>query len=328
MNETQIVDSGPRLPKQIVAQHAHAISLQESGTEPPAPSPPAAPAAPTTPLTAAEFTPEALLNAPDASRDNDPKYWKARANVIEGHRRVDMAKLNQKVVAQQEEIDRLKAELAKPRNNAPAPAADDAIDLTQHFSADVLDRIGEDNALAIVKAAKQIADSTVEQQINAAVKPYLDKEKAKVEDEAAERHRKFVTALDEGEPNWRIINKDVRWLKYLDGVDPSTGFTRQQIVDKHSADKNAMGILTMIRAFMSGLAPVEVPSTPPATPPALPGTGSDGPPPPGGAPTDGVFLTEQQIRDGYKAKSLGKMTKEQAREFDARVAATMARRAP
>ncbi len=331
MNETQVVDRGPKIPRQIVAQHARALELLEAQNAPPTETPPADPPATASPvvsapLAASEFTPEMLLKAPDEARDNDPKYWKARCNIVEGHRRDHLRTKDSQIAALQLEIEQLQAKNAELVRSHPA--AQPAIDLTKHFSAEELERIGEDNALTIVRSAQRIADETVAARIAAEVKPILEREEKQKASTKAERQRAFFQVLDEGMPEWRAVNQDARWRVYLDGRDSTSGLSRQKILDQFQAAGDAEGVLTMLRTFMQSLQPVRVPAEPPVTASAAPGTAQESPRAPPGAVGDmsSVPMSEPEMRAGFKAKKLGKMTAQEAAVFDARVQATMARR--
>ena len=326
MNETQVVDAGPKLPRQVTAFANEARDLLKAGQEPPAQDPPAEPPAPG-PAAAVpapqSFTYEQLLNAPDSTRDNDPAYWRARCNIIEGFRREDVRKGKEKVERLEDEIRKLTEKNAELIKNHPA--AQPKIDLAEHFAPDVLERIGEENASAIAQAAQKIADKLVASEIEKAVKPLLNAQKEKDEDSAKELQRKFVKALTDGFPNWQEVDKDARWLVYLEQVDPVSRMTRQQIVDRCKANRDAEGIVNMLKAFMLSLSPIRVPADPPETPPPIEGNGSEGPRG-DGVVTDSRPMTEAEIKAGYKAKLLGKMTAKEAAAFDARVEAMMARK--
>jgi hypothetical protein len=318
------VDSGPRLPRQVIAQAAHAHELLKEGVEQPPATPPATPAAtaaaaPVTPAPAA-FTVEQLLNAPDPTKDADPAYWRARANATEGFRRVDNANNKDRIARLESEVKALKeknSELAKSH-----PAVAPTIDLKKHFTEDEIESIGEDRARAILRATLTETEETIRKRIEEAVAPLLERQTKTHEATEAERYQKFVEDLTAGFPTWQVTDSDPRWRSWLNGVDEATGMVRQQIINAHKSDRNAQGIIKLLNAFVTSLAPAPIPQKPPVSPTPLEGTGGDSPLP--DAIPDGGWMSEKEIRDGYKRKSLGKMSREEAQKFDARVAAQMA----
>jgi hypothetical protein len=325
VNANPNVDAGPRLPRQIAAQAQHAHDLLKAGQELPIPPTSVATAAPPPSVSTpppAVFTVEQLLNPPDPEKDASRDYWNARANAVEGFRREDNARNKLRIERLESELGKLKeknAELAKSH-----PAMQPVVDLKKHFTEEEIESIGEERATAILRASQQQADTLVQERIDAALKPLLESQKAKVEETEIDRHRKFIEGLNDGFPTWQVTDRDPRWLKWLDGVDETTGYTFQQIINKHKADMNAAGIVKMLKAFVLSLKPVEIPPEPPVTPSVMDGTGGDAPPTPNAGAGDGKILTQAEIKDGYKRKTLGKMTREEAQLFDARVAAQMA----
>ena len=319
MNENPSLDSNVRLPAQVVRAGQNARDILKAANEPPAietkppeqPPPEVAPAA---------FTAEELLNAPDAEKNASRDYWWRRCQTVEGFRRQD----NQRTALR---IKTLEGDVAKLRDKNTElvkshPAAQPAVDLKKHFTDEEIESIGEERATAILRASMQAADSVIQERIDAAVKPLLEKQTQSAEESEIDRHRAFIEGLDNGFPTWQTTDKEPRWLTWLAGVDETSGLQRQKLVDIHKADYNAAGIVRMLQSFVVSLAPVKIPEAPPETPPTLNGTGGDLPP--NAAPgSDGRPLTAAEIKDGYKRKAIGKMSKEEADLFDARVAAQM-----
>lgn len=265
-----------------------------------------------------------LLQAPDAARDQDPLYWRARANAIEGFRREDNARSKAKIDVLEGQVRTLttkNTELVKSH-----PAAAPTINLADHFSPEELEFFGPERAMVIQRniAKGNATHESAIAELRAELTELRARTKQSAEDEANEKHRKFIADMDAGFPRWAEVDKDARWLSWLTIPDEHTGIVRQEIVTSHAKAKNAAGIILLLKQFMKTLEAVPVPPVPPVNPATLEGTGGDSPPPPNPGGGDGVFLTEQQIKDGYKRKSLGRMTAEEARLFDARVAAQMA----
>jgi hypothetical protein len=321
VNENPSLEGNVRLPHQVSRAGQNARDLLNAANEPPpAEIPPAAVTPPPAVPTPSAFTIEQLLNAPDPERDASRDYWHSRCQMVEGFRREDNRKNQLRFKALEADIAKLtekNTELVRSH-----PAAQPAIDLKKHFTEEEIESIGEERATAILRASLQAADAVIQARVDAAIKPLLDKQTQVVEDTEQDRHRKFVEALTDGFPTWQVTDKDPRWLTWLAGVDETSGLQRQKLIDIHKSEYNAGGIVKMLQAFVVSLAPATVPTTPPETPPSLNGTGGDNPPNP--APgSDGKLLTQAEIKDGYKRKAIGKMSKEEAELFDARVAAQM-----
>ncbi len=320
--------SGARVPHQIAAQLARAEAiLAESNPPTPAPSvPPVEATPPTTPPVV--YSVETLLQAPDATRDNDVNYWRARANALAGYDRQNTATSKAKIEALEARIRDLLAkntELVKS-----TPAAQPKINLEEHFSAEELELIPPDVATLIQRNIAK-GQSTLEAELatirNELATLRLGEKKTTEEAEVA-AHRKFIEGLDSGFSNWAEVDKDLRWRSWLTIPDETTGIVRQAIVDRCKADKNPVGIVNLLKQFMITLAPATLPAEPPVNPPALGGTGGDAPTKPDPAAFDGRWMTDAEIKDGYKRKSVRteggpKMTPEEAAQFDARVAAQM-----
>ena len=316
------VDPGPKLPRQIVAQHANALELLKAQEKPAETAPvvatPEVPAVSTPPA----FTVEELLTAPDATKNASRDYWHARAQAVEGFRREDNARSGVKIKSLEKQVQDL-----TEKNTALVqshPAAQPPIDLAKHFTPDEIESIGPERATAILRASTAAADKVIQERIDAAVKPLLDQRRESAEDERIRLQRKMIEDLDAGFPAWQITDNDPRWRQvFLNQVDPASGLTHQQILDGHKAKYNAEGIVKLLNAFVKSLKPVPIPDAPPITPSSTEGNGGDAPPNPNPGAGDGVVLTAAEIKDGYKRIATNKMPADEAALFHARVAAQM-----
>jgi hypothetical protein len=348
MNENPRLEGNVRIPSQVTARGNLAREILAKAGEPPPPAPSPAPAPPAAELPAET---EWLVKAPTAEKDADPEYWKNRCNVIEGFRRADNARSTERINALTSKVTGLESKLAElSRQPAPAPppvrtaeeiARQEAIRLreTMHtlFSEEDIEAFGEERALAQTRAyIKQGA--TFEEaikQLRGEVEA-LKKEKSPPqsqstqapptdEEEFRKAESKFFDELTAGFPTWKVVNGDQRWKEWL-GQEASPGITRQDIVSQHRRNLNAGQIIKMLQAFVLSLNPSPTPAEPPETPNSSEGSGGEGPPE---TPEDleGMrLLTEAEIKEGYKRKSIvgkGRFTPEQAVLFDKRVAYTM-----
>jgi hypothetical protein len=330
VNETRTVDPGPRIPRQIVAQAAHARELLEKRNQPPASDPanpdPAAPAP-------ASFTQDELLSAPTPEKDASPAYWKGRCNLIEGFRLEEIRTRKRMVESLKEKAAALEAEVASLKTkNAEIikthPVVAPPLDVKKYFKPDVLERIGEENAEAILRANQSAMEVVLADRIQMAIDAATSRQAPPTVPAKADEHAQyeFVRALGDpvtGVPNWREVNKDPRFLEWLGVEEAFTGKSRQEVLTEHEKKMDAAAIVAMLKRFLALPPAAVVPATPPATPATVSGNANDTRREADPGAGDGVILTDAQIRDGYSRKGRGKMSPEEANLFDARVAAQM-----
>jgi hypothetical protein len=260
-----------------------------------------------------------IVQAPSAEKDADVDYWRSRCNAIAGFRRSENERANTRIAELVSETEALKAQLAAAPAASAAPAAA-AIKLTDLFSPEAIERIGEDNAADILKAAAQL----YEQKQAAKAPPPPEPPKPKPAEPqprvptAAEQqaHQDYLDALTARLPTWMVINADKDFRAWCVRVDPVTKTKPQDRLGPADAAMNPDGVLEVFETYLATLgAAAPVAPQPPTVPSSLPAGGR---PPPGEDPSRMRLLTREEIRQGYKAKTLGKMTQEQAAEFDRR----------
>lgn len=269
-------------------------------TEAPPQDPPPAPAAPDAnpqrisvgKLDLAELINLADYSAADPARESDPVYWKARFMVADG-----MAKktrqVNETNRSLQAEVDRLNKEVTRLKTAAPAAAAaqvpapirPEEIELTRYYTPEQIEEFGEAqlraHLAATLTSSEQIIQERVEQRVNARLEPIeQERETARQRHErearerAQEEENEYVAQLTELLPEWSEINKDPRWLRWLDGKN-SDGIARQVVLDQLAAARNAERTAALFKTFLqeSGALPKPPPPPPlpPPTPPGLPG---------------------------------------------------------
>jgi hypothetical protein len=320
-NETQlpraVIRRGQAIQARIDANGKPASAAPAAAPADPAgaaasPTPPGPPAGP------APAAPAGSSNAPDP-REQDPIYWRNRFKTVEGTLAADRARwaaerdrLHQELTTLQEQVRLLQAQ-------QPAPA----MDLTKLFTAEQIEKFGEDQLRTIVNPVLKVAREEAQALINQQVKPLQDQRTAEAQRVQEEQESRFVTRLTELVPDWAVINAQTEWLEWLAVTDEDTSEQRQRTLDRHHKNGNAAAVAKMFGRFKNETAPPPV-----ADPPVLPhGDGSPGgddtpPTPPGGALT---VPTEKEIRDFTKRKATikpgqrGYVTKEEAAEFDKRL---------
>lgn len=314
MNENAL-NAETRLPRQVRdrADRARA-ALAPTDDAPPAPV--ADPKPDTPPAPTAEPPPPAPAADP---RDSDPVYWKHRFNVTDGMLKADRKRHAEAIRTLDEQLQNALARIRELEDKAATGS--DEINLEEFFTAEEIETLGEDQARiqarAIIKQAKKIASETVARE----VEPLRKKAKDEQEQEARTAQQKFLEGLTELAPHWQEVNVDPRWLAFLETKEPHTDLFRQTIIDYAQAEGNFKRVAQMIKEFEAALNPAPVRDEPPVVPQghaAVPGS----PPPP---PVSGRgHPSKQEIRDYYKRRTLGKISKEEISDFEARMSAARA----
>ena len=277
--------------------------------------PPAPPADPdSTPPAPAVATPP-----PADPRDSDPVYWKHRFNVTDGMLKADRKRHADALNALQSDLQTAQARIRELEDKAATGS--DEINLEEFFTAEEIETLGEEQARiqarVIIKQAKKIASETVARE----VEPMRKKAKDDQEEAARTAQNEFLRGLTELAPNWQEVNKDPRWLAFLETKESYSNLYRQTIIDYAQADGNFTRVADMIKEFEATLNPVAVPPAPPIVPQghsSVPGS----PPPP---PLSGRgHPSKQEIRDYYKRRTLGKISNEEITDFEARMSAARA----
>lgn len=231
------------------------------GDEPPANPPPAQPANEPNPneppaLDLRPFHDPALEHDP---RANDPMYWRKRLSV-------DTGMWKARVQRERAESDAREAELrakvttleaqVKQLQQASKPAA---VDLSNLFSSEQLEALGEDQANAIAAATFKVA----QQQVSAALAEQRTAEETRhaqaSQQNAERRKRQFFDDLDELVPDWVAINSRQDWLQWLTEIDSRTGQPRQTALTASEGNMDAQGVAAIFGAFKASLAPRPAP---------------------------------------------------------------------
>lgn len=313
MNES-VSNTEIRLPRQV-KERADRARAATSTPNPDEAAPPADP-----PVAAVE-PPAQTPVAPVDPRENDPVYWKQRFRVTEGMWKRDKDRFGQELVALRNELQTATQRIRELESNGAGATED--VDLAEFFTAEEIETLGEDNARiqarAIVKKSREIAGNLIKQE----VEPLKRKQQQDQDALANERQNGFLTALTELQPNWQEVNKDARWIEWLEMDDPQSGVWRQAILDAAQDRGDAARVAKMIQQWEAELNAVRVPAEPTGAPQGHPGSSGQS----GGEGTASLTKgvpTTAEIRDYYKRKALGKVRESEATEFDARIAAAQA----
>lgn len=260
-----------------------------------------------------DFAASNLLDAP-AQKMTDPVYWRHRASAMQGMFKVEQDRLKGIIAARDGRIRELELEVSKLQVAKPVVEAD--IDLTKFFTPEQIDTYGEEHAMAMAKAAQVAARDLIQQQIIAPKEEQHKRQKDAEAEAAKTEFDAFLGRLTALVPNWRVIDAQDSWKKWLADKDAMTLMQRQDTLDYHIDRRNESGCAKMFNEFLAsfGGERVNVPENPPMTPKggAAGSTGQNAQP--ALRP-----LQPGEAKEYYKQKALGRTTAAQDEEFDKRL---------
>lgn len=174
-------------------------------------------------------------------REEDPSYWRDRANALYGMNQQQAEELRQLRAHIQElsgEMVRLKQEREKP--------------VEQHSKDNDAETFGEDLVDAIDRRAEQKAKLLVERQMTA-LSDYVKQLEAKLgvvgDQVAVSAQDRFYTALSSMVPDYEAVNTDAAFLSWLGEVDPIYGVARQSALDAAANALDAGRVASIFNAF-------------------------------------------------------------------------------
>jgi hypothetical protein len=296
-----------RVPQQIQERHAKAIAPYLKAAEPDA-SAPAAATAPALPTASAATPADPLIDA----RANDPNYWQQRFKVTEGMlaRERQAAKdretsKNQQIVDLQTQVRDLKAAV---------PAA--PIDLSEFFTPEEIAAYGEPQCRVMATTAMRAAEKQAKNLIAAEVQPLRDRQASDAQADEAAAKQEFFDKIEAQVPDFD--DADPRWVAWLQEIDEHTGAPRQAVLTIHSASRNVMGCVKVIKEWKASLAVPTPPVSPSGTGAAPTGAGDAAP----ATPEAVSALTppsDAEVKEFYKRSSLNKVKGPERVAFEARM---------
>ncbi len=310
-----------KLPRAILRQSARLAQLEDerkAALAPPSaqPAPPGGNPDPGEPKTTAETPPTPPANP----REDDPAYWKQRfqatagtLNAVKEERLAERREWNVRFAEQQATIEDLKSKVS-------ASTPPDEIDVTAFFSADEIEKYGEEQCRIMAATAQRTAQVQVKKAMDAALQPLRQRQEQEARDDAAQRRARFEEALTERLPNWREIDADdnAPWHAWLTEVNPDTGETHNDTLTRFVTRNDAAGTAGVFSKFLKLTATTSAPTPPVAPPSAGSGEAPAPPAPPAHTPGTG-YPSSQEIKDYYKAAALGKLKTEAIVAFEARL---------
>lgn len=287
----------------------------EGNAEPPAPT-----AAPV------EAPPKPAAPAVDPVKVADPELDRLRQTVssvtgkitaIAEERRAEKAAWKQEREQLLEQIRSLQAK---------QPPAE--IDLGQHFSPSQIEALGETQCQAMVATAQRIAQESINQAVEAAVKPLREEQAATKQTAQEDADERYFTQLAQLVPAYVEIDGRAEWHAWLATEEGDTGISRQDLLTKHHTSRNAAKVAKFFDRFITETTPA--PPAPPPQPPVAPrGSGAQpaGDRTPSGVEGDRKLLppTPKEISEFYVRASTkrpgmpGFVTDKERAEFEARL---------
>lgn len=266
-----VVDAKPRPQAPIdpntipPAVRARAAAVDAMYTPPsgdaPAPPPAAAPVAEQAPLEPAPppqalaspaEVPSAPAEAPAAAPPSENADWQQRALTAEGRlqaTRQDLGQLQEQYYREVVQHQRAQRQTAKPRREPPPPKQYLTPKDTEDFGPELLD--------VAQRAAQQVVAPvvhTLEQQ-NAELRRQL----------AAQNKTAMDMAVEVAVPNFRAIDNDPRWHRWLMGIDVLSGRVRQQLLNEAISAGSAPRVISFFKSFLNEEAATgHIAATPPA----------------------------------------------------------------
>lgn len=302
-----------RLPRQvrdrIKAIDAHLAESKASPADAP-PPPPADGADPG--ITDPGAQPAAAASPAADPRELDPAYWRGRFDVVQGMLRKQReeandraTQLNQRITDLEQENRTLKASGA---HGTPAK-----VDLSAFFTPEQIEQFGEDQCEAIANATLKGARATVQQEIEAQVKPLRDRADADAKAAKQAKEDAFWDKLAELVPDYEAVDATDEWREWLSQKDENTGLVRQRILNQHHAALDAVQCAKVFQAYAKSKAR----PAPPVAPSGGAGSGG-GEDPPANTPAQG-YPSQAEMKDYYKRAKLGKVKEAERVAFEARL---------
>ena len=270
--------------------------------------PSAAPAVAAAPVSPAPPAPSAPSPSTADARENSVDYWRDRFRVMQGLHDKLRRETDETIAGRDQELADLRARVAQLEQGTSGPAASASTpDIKLFFTQQEIDHFGEDQCLAMAKAAVKAASDQAQRMIEAEVKPIKDKTKAdeaKRAQEAQDAFWKTLDALLEKIPEtgnrtiWEI-NEEPGWLSWLNEPD-ANGDKRQKHLSRFQRELNAQGVANLVADYLRT-------KTAPPPPPVAPGGGTGN-------------GTEQQPLQGQSVNGKGYPSKEEFADYSKRAA--------
>jgi hypothetical protein len=330
MQQASQASNEVRLPRAI-RERSERINLKLSALNPPGATdgpvdPNAIPVTPdangATPAADPAPNPPASLKPVDP-RHADPKYWMQRFEVMMGvltkertEHGQEIGQLETRLAELETQVSTLEAENTTLKQN-PSPSS--SIDIGQFLDPETVERIGEDEATAIVEVAMKAAQQAVEKAVKTApaspTKPATTREDREAERERKQAKQAFLDQLVEAHVDFFEMDVDPRWGEWLaKSVKEGSKKTRQDVLDQACRSLDHEAAVDLMTEFKATL----VSAPPPITAHAEGGQIDDSGAPASGGANALRAPTNAEVKAFYARAALGKVTPEERKSFEAR----------
>ena len=306
----------------LYGQNAPDVAQQPSGEQPgPPPSSVEAPAAqvPSTPVSAPQPPAPTAPVAPPSPDDPDPNSntWKSRALSKEGRERAELEQAHRDLGELQEKyyndiVSRQQPQPQQRRTPPPKPKQFLRPEDEQNYGRDLIDVAQRAALQTVAPHLDQLAEANND----------LRRQLAK------EQRRALDNAVEMLVPDYRDIDRNPRWHRWLLGIDVLSGRVRQTLLNESISVGNAPRVASFFKSFLAeevATGHVEASSSQPAPAPrvatldltslaapgrARPATGGDA-----SLPADKPVYTHALIKQLYEQQRKGAYTGRKA-EWD------------
>ena len=189
---------------------------------------------------AAPAAPVQAAPVPAPTPQPAPDIWEQRYRVLQGKYDAEVPRLHAQLRETNQAVQNLNAQLA--RQNQPQVPLEKQVTQkdVEVFGGDLIDLIG--------RKAQEIAGAQIAS-LNANIAALEARLGQTAQKQEQTDEGRFYTALAVYVPDYKEINVDQDWLRWLGEVDPLTGRNRQSYLDAAAQERNADRVASIFNAF-------------------------------------------------------------------------------
>jgi len=251
----------PNIPSAVRAQAAKAAEMmqdikdEKTGKRKPAPVEPEKPKSDDAEKSSpAELEKTSSESVTPVASPPVPDEWKQKYQVLMGKYNAEVPRLAEAVRQANETIARLTAQVEQQKQS-PEPEKSHEINPGAIFSQEELqayeeEGIDTDTLKALIKINQKLSVKKSDDALTSRLTNLEQTQRATVEDQ-------FWSKLNVAVPDWRAINGDPdtgapgqqEWAEWLQGIDPLTGYQRNQILRYHQGRLDSAAIARMFSEY-------------------------------------------------------------------------------
>jgi len=221
------------IPDAVKKRVAEVEALYSNG-QPPAEQPSQVPAQPAAPPPAVVPAPPAPAEPPD---END-QSWKHRFLAMQGRYQATTKTIGE----MQEQMMQLGNELMHAQQR-PAPPPKPARSAQNYLTEADVENYGPE----LIDVTQRAALQAIQPQLQA-----VEQQNAELQRRlAVEARRRLDQAVEQAVPNYKDIDRNPRWHRWLVGVDVLSGRVRQQLLNEAISSSSAPRVISFFRGFIN-----------------------------------------------------------------------------